>query len=160
MIRYALRCAVDHEFEAWFSSSSGFDDQVARGLVECPMCGSKSVTKAIMAPMVRTSKGADSVADAQKAVAEAMYRLRKHVETTHDYVGGAFAAEARDIHNGLTPDRPIYGEATPQEVKALVEDGVPVAALPVFTPPAGEDGPAKTLPPPSEPGVMVDKKLN
>lgn len=160
MIRYALKCDVDHDFEAWFSSSSGFDDQIAKGLVECPMCGSKAVTKAIMAPMVRTSKGADSMADAQKAVAEAMYRLRKHVETTHDYVGAGFAAEARDIHNGLTPDRLIYGEATPQEVQALVDDGVPVAALPVFTPPVAEDGVVKALPPRADQGPTLDKKLN
>lgn len=160
MIRYALKCDVDHDFEAWFSSSSGFDEQVAKGLVECPMCGSKSVTKAIMAPMVRTSKkSADSLAEAQKAVAEAMYRLRQHVEKTHDYVGGSFASEARDIHNGLTPDRPIYGEATPQEVRSLVEDGVPVAALPVFTPKT-DDATAQPLPPTSVDTPILDKKLN
>ncbi len=156
MIRYALKCDIDHEFEAWFSSSSGFDEQVTKGQVECPMCGSKAITKAIMSPMVRTTKGADSVTDAQK-LAETLYRLRKHVETTHDYVGDSFATEARDIHDGLAPDRPIYGEATPDEVKALVDDGVPVAALPVFTPPKVDP---KALPVPKSPPPMVDKKLN
>lgn len=159
MIRYALRCIVAHEFEAWFSSSDGFDDQLARGLVECPMCGSKAVSKAIMAPSVRTTKGADAgLAEAQRAVAEAMHRLKQHVEVTHDYVGDTFANEARDIHEGLAPDRPIYGQATPDEVRGLVEDGVPVAALPVFKP-ASEAEP-KTPPALPVAPPVVDKKLN
>lgn len=160
MIRYALKCIVEHEFEAWFSSSDGFDEQVAKGLVECPMCGSKAVSKAIMAPMVRTTKGKDapqSLAEAQQAVAEALHRLRRHVETTHDYVGKAFASEARDMHEGLTPERPIYGEATPEEVKGLVEDGVPMAAVPVFTPPT--EGDVK-VPLPLNATPQIDKKLN
>ena len=163
MIRYALKCIVEHEFEAWFSSSSGFDEQVAKGLVECPMCGSKAVTKAIMSPMVRTTKGADSqprsLAEAQKAVAEAMHRLRRHVESTHDYVGSGFATEARDIHEGMAPDRPIYGEATPDEVRGLVEDGVPVAAVPVFSPPSSIDAETK-VPVLPAPAPVIDKKLN
>ena len=130
MIKYALKCEVDHGFEAWFSSSDSFDEQAAKGLVECPMCGSTHVTKAIMAPMVRTSKEA-APADMRQAVAEVMHKLRKHVEDTHTYVGGAFASEARDMHQGLSPERPIYGEATTEEVKALVEEGVPVAPLPI-----------------------------
>ncbi|MGA9659230.1 MAG: DUF1178 family protein [Asticcacaulis sp.] len=153
MIRYALKCDVGHEFEAWFSSSGGFDEQVSRGLVECPMCGTQAVSKAIMAPMVRSSKKAasamDAVAEGRKAVAEALYRLRQHVESTHDYVGNDFASEARDIHQGMAPDRPIYGEATPEEVRGLVEGGVPVAAIPVFTPqvaPESDTGP-RTLAP-------------
>jgi hypothetical protein len=160
MIRYALKCIVEHEFEAWFSSSDGFDEQVSKGLVECPMCGSKAVSKAIMAPMVRTAKGREapqSLAEAQKAVAEALHRLRRHVESTHDYVGNGFATEARDIHEGLAPERPIYGEATPDEVRGLVEDGVPVAAVPVFSPSAETE--AKTpLSLPAAP--QIDKKLN
>ncbi len=134
MIKYALKCEVGHDFEAWFASSDGFDDQSRQGLVECPMCGSRDVTKAIMAPMVRTSKGRDEPGDVRQKLAELAFRVRKHVEATHDYVGDAFAREARDIHEGLTPDRPIYGEATPAEVKSLVEDGVPVAAIPVMSP--------------------------
>jgi hypothetical protein len=113
-----------------------------------------------MAPMVRTTKGREapqSLAEAQQAVAEALHRLRRHVETTHDYVGKAFASEARDMHEGLTPERPIYGEATPDEVKGLVEDGVPVAAVPVFSP--ATDGEAK-IPPVMPVASIIDKKLN
>lgn len=134
MIKYALKCEVDHDFEAWFPSSDGFDEQSRQGLIECPMCGSREVAKAIMAPMVRTSKGRDETREAQRRLAELAFRVRRHVEATHDYVGDAFAREARDIHEGLTPDRPIYGEATPAEIKGLVEDGVPVAAIPVMSP--------------------------
>ena len=155
MIRYALKCDVGHAFDAWFESSDGYDAQAARGLVECPMCGSANVGKAIMAPMVRTSRQKESAEDsARRSVAEALHKLRRHVESTHDYVGGDFAHEARDIHNGLAPDRPIYGEATPDEVKSLVEDGVPVAPLPVFSP-----GGAKA-PPPVASGAPEGKKLN
>ena len=107
MIKYALKCEVDHGFEAWFSSSDSFDEQAAKGLVECPMCGSTRVTKAIMAPMVRTSKEDVAPADMRQAVAEMLHKLRKHVEDTHTYVGGAFANEARDMHQGLTPERPL-----------------------------------------------------
>ena len=146
MIKYALKCEVGHDFEAWFPSSDGFDDQSRQGLVECPMCGSREVAKAIMAPMVRTSKGRDEAGDAQRRLAELAFKVRKHVEATHDYVGDSFAREARDIHSGLTPDRPIYGEATPAEVKSLVEDGVPVAAIPIMAP--------KVAP------KLEDKKLN
>ncbi|ESQ77136.1 DUF1178 family protein [Asticcacaulis sp. AC402] len=160
MIRYALKCEVDHGFEAWFASSDGYDEQVRQGLVQCPLCGTRNVTKAIMAPQVRTSKAADAgLAEAQKAVAEAMFKLRQHVETTHDYVGNAFATEARDIHEGLAPDRPIYGEATPQEVKSLVEDGVHVAALPVFSPQT-DGGAAKPLPPGQVGAAPLTRKLN
>ncbi len=148
MIKYALKCEVEHDFEAWFSSSSGFDEQLAQGLVECPMCGSKRVAKAIMAPMVRTSKDIASPASAQQAMAEVLFRMRKHVESTHTYVGSQFASEARDMHDGLTQERPIYGEATPDEVKALVDDGITVAALPLF----GDDDGKKT--------AAAQKKLN
>lgn len=164
MIKYALKCEVDHDFEAWFPSSDGYDQQVRQGLVECPHCGTQNVAKAIMAPQVRTSKAAESgLAEAQKAVAEALYKLRQHVETTHDYVGKSFAAEARDIHEGLAPDRPIYGEATPQEVKSLVEEGVPVAPLPVFSPTTADAGPEVTAPPKPQAKPMtapVSRKLN
>ena len=132
MIKYALKCEVGHDFEAWFPSSDGFDEQARQGLVECPMCGSRQVAKAIMAPMVRTSKGRDDAGEARRRMAELAFKVRKHVEATHDYVGDTFAREARDIHAGLTPERPIYGEATPAEVKSLVEDGVPVAAIPMM----------------------------
>lgn len=133
MIRYALACDHGHAFEAWFGASSDYDDQAARGLIECPFCGSRAVTKQIMAPAVagtRKSAPSDKSADLQTMMMKAAREVRAHVEQNFDYVGDAFAREARDIHEGRSEKREIYGEASPAEVKKLKEDGVPVAALP------------------------------
>lgn len=142
MIRYALKCDQTHGFEAWFGSSADYDDQAARGLVECPFCGSRTVEKAIMAPSVSGTKKAAPVPDVaarmQSMMMEAAREVRAHVEANFDYVGDTFAREARDIHEGKSEKREIYGEATPAEVKKLKEDGVPVSALPDAPP-----GPSK-----------------
>jgi hypothetical protein len=134
MIKYALACEHDHGFEGWFGASCDYDDQAARGLLECPVCGSKAVRKQIMAPAVAGTKaqtsGAGLPPQMRGVMMEAMGKVRAHVEQTFDYVGDAFAGEARAIHEGRSEDRGIYGEATPTEVKALVEDGVQVAPLP------------------------------
>jgi hypothetical protein len=137
MIRYALTCDREHEFEGWFGASADFDDQQARGLIECPVCASKAVRKAIMAPAVAgTKKKGQDIAPAQSqaVMMEAMGRIRRHVEENFDDVGDAFATEARAIHEGRSEDRGIYGQATSKEVRDLVEDGVPIAPLPPEAP--------------------------
>ena len=137
MIRYALQCDGGHAFEAWFGASTDYDDQAARGLVECPHCGSRGVSKQIMAPAVAgTRKSALSADPArlQTLMMQAAREVRSHVEANFDYVGDAFAREARDIHEGRSEKREIYGEATPAEVKKLKDDGVPCAALPPLPP--------------------------
>ncbi len=137
MIRYALRCEHEHPFEAWFGSSSDFDDQAARGLVECPFCSSHAVSKQIMAPAVAGTKRRDAAPDMAKVqtmMMQAAREVRSHVEKNFDYVGDTFAREARAIHEGATEKREIYGEATAAEVKALKADGVPCAALPPAPP--------------------------
>jgi hypothetical protein len=133
MIRYALLCEHGHDFEGWFGASADFDDQQARGLLECPVCASKAVRKAIMAPAVagtKTRSQDNSPAQNHQMMMEAMSRVRQHVEENFDDVGDAFAAEARAIHEGRSEDRGIYGQATSQEVRDLVEDGVAIAPLP------------------------------
>ncbi|PZQ43631.1 MAG: DUF1178 domain-containing protein [Phenylobacterium zucineum] len=134
MIKYALQCDAAHEFEGWFGSSADYDDQAARGLVECPLCGSRGVSKQIMAPAVAGTKAQSSAPAVDPKMREmmmtAMGEVRRHVEDNFDYVGDAFAKEARAIHEGKSEERGIYGEASPTEVKALVEDGVRVAPLP------------------------------
>ena len=137
MIRYALLCEHEHGFEGWFGASADFDDQQARGLLECPVCGSKAVRKAIMAPAVAGTKTRSqdlSPAQNHQMMMEAMARVRRHVEDNFDDVGDAFAREARAIHEGKSEERGIYGEASGSEVKKLIEDGVPVAPLPPKAP--------------------------
>ena len=133
MIRYALACEHDHAFEAWFGSSDDYDDQAARGLVECPFCGSRQVRKQVMAPAVTGTKKTAGAPppELQAVMMQAMGKLRRHVEENFDYVGDRFAEEARRRHEEDEAEgRGIYGEAKPDEVKALIEDGVPVAPLP------------------------------
>lgn len=133
MIRYALTCDGAHDFEAWFGSSADYDDQASRGLVECPFCGSHAVSKQIMAPAVAGTKRStppDVAARMQGMMMQAARQVRAHVEANFDYVGDAFAREARAIHEGRSEAREIYGEATPEEVRALKADGVPCAPLP------------------------------
>ena len=133
MIKYALLCEHEHGFEGWFGSSDDYDDQQARGLLDCPVCNSKAVRKAIMSPAVAGTKaqqGGPPPEAVREMVMQAAAKMRAHVEDNFDYVGDTFAKEARAIHEGKSEERGIYGEASPQEVKALVEDGVPVAALP------------------------------
>mgnify|MGYP001811169700 CR=1 FL=1 len=136
MIRYALHCDHGHEFEAWFGASTDWDDQSARGLVECPACGSRQVSKQIMAPAVAGTKrrSAPDPGAIRSMMMQAAREVRSHVEANFDYVGDAFAREARAIHDGKAEARGIYGEASPTEVKKLVEDGVNVAPLPPAPP--------------------------
>ena len=141
MIRYALACIAGHEFEGWFSASDDYDDQAARGLLTCPVCETREVRKQIMAPAVAGAKKRD--VDASPAVARAkivqmMSQIRHHVESNFDYVGDRFADEARAIHAGKSEERGIYGEASPQEVRQLVAEGVPVAPLPPEPPKKSE----------------------
>ncbi|HEX2561658.1 DUF1178 family protein [Phenylobacterium sp.] len=132
MIRYALACDAGHEFEGWFGSSSDYDDQSGRGLLSCPVCDSADVRKQIMAPAVAGTKRTRREAPAapREMMMQALAKVRAHVEENFDYVGDAFASEARAIHEGRSEKRDIYGEASPTEVKKLVEDGVPVAPQP------------------------------
>lgn len=142
MIKYALACEHDHAFEGWFGSSGDYDDQHARGLLECPICGSKAVRKQIMAPAVTGTKAqtlsAEERAQRRAMMMQMLKKVREHVEDNFDDVGDSFAKEARAIHEGKAEARGIYGEATPAEVKSLVEDGVPVAPLPAEPPEEGE----------------------
>lgn len=133
MIKYALACDHGHAFEGWFSNSADYDDQAARGLLACPMCGSQSVDKQIMAPTVtgtKAQKGVDPTPQMQAMMMEALGEIRRHVEENFEDVGDAFAQEARAIHEGTSEERGIYGQATPAEVRDLIEDGVKVAPLP------------------------------
>lgn len=128
MILFDLRCAAGHAFEAWFRDSAAYDAQAADAAIDCPVCGSREVAKALMAPAVRSRPSPDP-----EQVAQAMKVLRKvqdHIEKTFDHVGPRFAEEARRIHHGEADKRSIYGEATTSEVEALDDEGIEVGRIP------------------------------
>lgn len=131
MIVFDLRCGAGHVFEAWFASTASFEEQRDRGLVSCPLCGDHGVDKAVMAPRV-TAKG-NRTSDAGPVQAKAMLRAlaaaQAKVLENSRWVGRGFATEARAMHDGEIPGEVIHGQATPAEAEALVDDGVPVAAL-------------------------------
>lgn len=140
MIRFALRCEHAHEFEAWFGSNADFDMQRERGLVSCPFCESAAVEKALMTPRVTTgetrearqeavAKGLTNLQDA--AMREKMRELARHVRENTTDVGTRFPEEARRIHYGEVEERAIRGVAKPDEARALVEEGVTIAPVPL-----------------------------
>lgn len=134
MVRYSLRCDQGHGFESWFASAQAFDGLAAGGHLSCAECGSGAVEKAPMAPALRPGRPAPPpsapLSTPRDPREEALARMRRHVEETSDYVGRSFAAEARRMHEGEAPERSIWGEARPEEARALAEDGIPVAPLP------------------------------
>lgn len=151
MIRYALKCDSDHSFESWFKSAVAFDALVSSGMVTCPTCGTDQIKKSLMTPGVQASRKSLAAPDSEQEspvasqslpaastmanapdpkLVEAIATLRDHVEKTSDYVGNDFAQEARAMHDGDTPHRPIYGEAKAEDAKKLIEDGVPAMPLP------------------------------
>lgn len=134
MIHFNLICEHDHEFEGWFSNSADFEKQNAASLIACPACGSTTVTKALMAPSVSTSRKKRDVAVAtgvkQKEIMRKMQELAREVRATSENVGERFAEEARKIHFGESDPRGIYGKASGEEVKDLIDDGVGVMPLP------------------------------
>jgi hypothetical protein len=161
MIRYTLVCEAGHSFESWFPSSDSFDAQAAQGLVACPVCGSARVGKSMMAPSVaRTDRGsrtgpppAEASSDAgppaivppaapqltatepEQRLRALMRALREEATRNADDVGARFPEEARRIHYGEVETRAIYGEASLEEARALVDEGIAVAPLP----PASDD---------------------
>lgn len=130
MIRYTLKCSAGHSFDSWFSDSATYDRLAKLGHVSCSICGDGSVTKALMAPRVNQAEDRAPLTSERSPAEQALRALRNKVEAEGDYVGKTFAEEARRIHDGDSTERPIWGEATRDEAKALIEDGIPIAPLP------------------------------
>lgn len=149
MIKYTLKCAQGHVFEAWFRGSSAFDTLLKAGQVSCAACGTIEVEKTLMAPSVTPARKKASPDAARRSevttrevttpqittpvgspMEQAMRALREHLHRHSDYVGKEFATEARKIHDGDADERSIWGEATSEDAKALLEDGIAVAPLP------------------------------
>lgn len=140
MIRYDLVCSSDHEFDSWFRDAAAFDKALAAGALSCPVCGDAHIRKALMAPAVATARKREARAEAavklaapdprQAALRDMLKQVRQHVEANADYVGDRFAEEARKIHYEEAEPRGIYGEASPEEARALVEEGIEFHPLP------------------------------
>jgi hypothetical protein len=132
VIIFDLKCAPQgHVFEGWFGSSADYEDQQGRGLVNCPVCGSAEVAKAVMAPAVG-AKGNSSVSDAEaaKRLLAALAAEQKRILAQSEHVGPRFADEARAIHLGEAEARAIHGRATREEAEGLMDEGILVAPLP------------------------------
>lgn len=156
MIKYALACDKGHQFESWFQSFDAFDKQAKRKLVACPACGSVKVEKSLMAPRLSGTKkkgraGIDArpaeaappaaasdpapvaiVSEQERAFHAKLKELRDHLTSNSDYVGGKFSEEARRMHFGEIEHRSIYGEASPEDAKALLEEGIEFHPLPML----------------------------
>ncbi|WP_010164358.1 DUF1178 family protein [Sphingomonas sp. PAMC 26617] len=147
MIVFDLQCSARHVFEAWFGSSAAYDEQRARGLLACPICGDAAVTKAVMAPNIpakgnratnqSTAPAAVTVAANApspkdiKAALQVIAKAQAEMLAQSTWVGRGFADTARAMHDGTVAQAPIHGQTTLAEAKALVEEGVPIAPLPL-----------------------------
>ncbi len=148
MIKFTLACTNEHRFESWFQTGAAFDDQVEAGLVTCPACGTRNVTKAIMAPAITgrrqetppTVPARRAAPSAKVALLDAKDReLRAMIESIRarilveaDDVGARFPDEARKIHDGLVEDRPIHGQASLEDAHALLEEGIGILPIPIL----------------------------
>jgi len=149
MIHYQLRCGQAHGFDGWFKDSASFEKQAKRGLIECPECGGTDVERALMAPALTKRDSLpvpvaapEPPADTSVAVPEkravrlpaqmlaALQRMRAEVERNCDYVGPAFADQARAMHRGEVEAKGIYGETTDEQADSLAEEGIAVAKIP------------------------------
>jgi hypothetical protein len=135
-----LRCAHGHGFEGWFASNEAFDSQLASGLVECPVCGDTAIVKLLSAPRLNLGNAKAPEAAAPTAASNVpaelspearwMRAVREVLAKTED-VGDRFADEARKMHYGEAQERGIRGQATPEQTEALLDEGIPVMALPI-----------------------------
>lgn len=136
MIRFALVCSQAHEFEGWFRDNADFDKQQKHNMVSCPVCETQSVGKALMAPSISTGRTPEKITlamgDEQRRMMSEMRAMTQKIKAGADYVGDKFADEARKIHDGDIEPRGIYGEATNEEARALIEEGIDFMPLPSF----------------------------
>lgn len=136
MIVFDLKCGQAHVFEAWFGSSADYADQRERGLLSCPICGDAAIDKAVMAPNVaakgnRAPVAAPDTPPDPKALIAALAAAQARALEGSQWVGTAFADKARAMHLGEETAAPIHGQTSVAEAKALIDEGVPIAPLPL-----------------------------
>jgi hypothetical protein len=141
MIHYDLICKHGHKFDGWFSTIAAYDEQRKNNDILCPSCGTVEVDKQLMMPSIprkgeRKSSSRRMVSGAgdpqMKKLVDKLRELRQHVERHADYVGDRFADEARRIHYKEAEERGIYGEASPDDARALIDEGIEVQPLPLL----------------------------
>ena len=135
MIKYQLRCRCTHEFEGWFPDSKEYKKQKNKGMIQCPMCDSTSVDKAIMAPAVKTSKIKAQPDEDFMVMGESadqiLRKLNKKIKSDFQDVGKNFAKEARKAHKGKR-DQKFYGKPTKEETNKLLDEGIDLFAVPDY----------------------------
>lgn len=149
MIKYTLKCSGGHQYDTWFANSSAYDALASKGQLQCPVCGTSDVSKALMTPSIparqnrretqpvdseQSQKATSSAASGtlQSEAVEIMRKLRDFVKENSEYVGPKFAEEARKIHHEETEVRSIYGEASGDDLTELHEEGIDFYPLPVL----------------------------
>jgi len=135
MIRYNLICENEHNFDSWFKSSKSYNIQKKSNDILCPVCNSYNISKALMSPGILTKTNSSEKNKLlndknSKIIRDGLLKLKKEIKNNADYVGADFPNEARKIFYKESKDRSIYGEATHDDVKDLIEEGIDILPLP------------------------------
>mgnify|MGYP001239524254 FL=1 len=133
MIVFNLNCSKCHfSFEGWFENTKDYNKQIKQGLVCCPSCNSIQIKKGLMAPNV-SRKSNTKISKRNKSIATNVKKLKKIIEKEFDYVGDKFTEEAKKIKYGESEERAIYGEASIDQTKELLDEDIDVLPLPFST---------------------------
>ena len=133
MIKYKLFCKdCSVNFDSWFSSSREFEKVKRLKLLNCIKCGSKSISKSLMAPNIMKTKNRSNLIDSSKKlkIKNKLREYQKFIKNNFQYVGDNFTYEARSIHYGKKETKNIYGNASLQDIKELKEEGIDTDILP------------------------------
>lgn len=131
MIVFDIKCDSDHIFEVWFDNSLSFQNQLKKKLISCPYCNSNNVIKSIMSPNISTKSSSSNKNNKKLSIYNNyIKKIKSEILSKSEYVGREFSKEARKIHYGESNNKSIYGEATNNEVKDLVEEGIELIRLP------------------------------
>ena len=130
MIVFNLNCSdCTFSFEGWFENTNDYNKQIKKGLLTCPSCNSTQIKKGLMAPNV-SKKSNSKISKRNKSIASNVKKLKKIIEKEFDYVGDKFTEEAKKIKYGEVKERPIYGEASIEQTKELIDEDIDVVPLP------------------------------
>ncbi len=133
MIVFNLNCSdCNFFFEGWFENTKDYNKQIKKGLVVCPSCNSIQIKKGLMAPNV-SKKSNTKISKRNKSIASNVKKLKKIVEKEFEYVGDNFTEEAKKIKYGEVKERAIYGEASIEQTKELIDEGIDILPLPFST---------------------------